>query len=55
MNRGAWRATYSPRGHKESDMTEQLNLPSYTLRKVLCLVAHSAVPMLKLLKAFFLK
>ena len=26
MDRGAWRATYSPWGCKESDMTELLNL-----------------------------
>ena len=25
MDRGAWRATYSPWGHKGSDMTEQLS------------------------------
>ena len=25
MDREAWRATYSPWGRKESDMTEQLN------------------------------
>ena len=25
MARGAWQATYSPRGHKESDTTEQLS------------------------------
>ena len=25
MDREAWHAAYSPRGHKESDMTEQLN------------------------------
>ena len=24
MDRGAWQSTYSPWGHKESDMTEQL-------------------------------
>ena len=34
MDRGAWQVTYSPRGCKESDMTEQLSteqkaLPSY--------------------------
>ena len=26
MDRGAWRATYSPWGRKELDMTEQLTL-----------------------------
>ena len=26
MDRGAWQATYSPRAHKESDMTKQLTL-----------------------------
>ena len=26
MDRGAWQATYSPWGHKESDMIEQLTL-----------------------------
>ena len=25
MDRGAWQATYSPWGHKESDMTERLS------------------------------
>ena len=25
MDRGAWRATYSPWGHKELDMTERLS------------------------------
>ena len=28
MDRGAWRATYSPWGRKESDMTEQITLTS---------------------------
>ena len=29
--RGAWQATYSPWGHKESDMTEQLRTHIYIL------------------------
>ena len=27
MDRGAWQATYSPWGRKESDITERLSLP----------------------------
>ena len=27
MDKGAWQATYSPWGHKESDTTKQLTLP----------------------------
>ena len=30
MDRGAWEATYSPRGHKESDTMAQLTLYSTT-------------------------
>ena len=36
MDRGAWQATYSPWGRKESDTTEQLtqthNLEGYNVR-----------------------
>ena len=34
MDRGAWQATYSPRGHKDLDTTEQLSLT----QNVLCLI-----------------
>ena len=33
MDRGAWQATCSPQGHKESDMTEWLTLPLGKLLK----------------------
>ena len=31
VDRGAWQATYSPRGHKESDTTKQLSLSHFHL------------------------
>ena len=42
MERGAWRSTYSPWGHKESDTTEQLTeMPQPQLE---CLGKSEAVP-----------
>ena len=33
MDRGAWKAAYSPWGHKESDMTERLTLSYFSQKK----------------------
>ena len=40
MNRGAWWATYSPWGHKESDTTERLSTAQGTLLSILSMITY---------------
>ena len=49
MDRGAWQATYSPWGSKESDMTEQLILHYIIIVKLELAVVETENPESKLL------
>ena len=49
MNRGAWQATYSPLGCKESDMTERLTLHYIIIVKLDLAAVETENPESKLL------
>ena len=44
MGRGAWKATYSPRGHRELDSTEQLTFPHFHIINLSCLSLSNTFP-----------